>query len=75
MNLPAQAQSTIKFDDFFLDKAMRLDFYMVGNAEEEEIIIQNIYQEDCWPESKVNLTNPFNYGHYFLKVYEVASNR
>ena len=74
-NRPAQAQSTIKFDDFFLDKAMRINFYMVGNAREEEIIIQDIYQEDIWPESKVNLTNPFNYGHYFLKVYEVASNQ
>jgi len=37
---------------------MRINFYMVGNAREEEIIIQDIYQENIWPESKVNLTNP-----------------
>jgi len=52
-----------------------LIFYLVGDAKEEQIIKQDIYQEDCWPESKVNLTNPFNYGHYFIKVYEVASNQ
>ncbi|HUM34401.1 MAG TPA: M64 family metallopeptidase, partial [Candidatus Saccharicenans sp.] len=75
LNRPGQAQSTIKFDDFFLDKALRINFYMAGNAREEEIIIQDIYQEDIWPESRVNLTNPFNYGHYFIKVYEVASNQ
>ncbi|HOM94507.1 MAG TPA: M64 family metallopeptidase [Candidatus Saccharicenans sp.] len=75
LNRPGQAQSTLKFDDFFLDKALRINFYMAGNAREEEIIIQDIYQEDIWPESRVNLTNPFNYGHYFIKVYEVASNQ
>ncbi|MDD8019957.1 MAG: M64 family metallopeptidase [Acidobacteriota bacterium] len=73
-HLPAQAREEIKFDDFFIDKAMRINLYMTGNAKEEEFIIQNIYQEDCWPESKANLTNPFNYGHYFIKVYEAASN-
>jgi len=75
LNLFAQNEQPLKFDDFFLDKAMRINFYMAGNAREEKIIIQDIYQEDIWPESKVNLTNPFNYGHYFLKVYEVASNQ
>lgn len=76
LNLPARAQSpVVKFDDFFLDKALRLNFYLVGNAKEEQIIKQDIYQEACWPESKINLTNPFNYGHYFIKVYEVASNQ
>jgi hypothetical protein len=68
-------QEAIKFEDYFLDKAMRINFYMVGDAKEENIITQSIYQEDLWPESKINLTNPFNYGHYFIKVYEVASNR
>ncbi|MGB9765415.1 MAG: M64 family metallopeptidase [Candidatus Saccharicenans sp.] len=75
LNLPSQAQETIKFDDYFLDKAMRINFYQVGQAKEEQIIINNIYQEPIWPESKTNLTNPFNYGHYFIKVYEVASNQ
>ncbi|HEK85751.1 MAG TPA: hypothetical protein ENO29_05305 [Candidatus Aminicenantes bacterium] len=75
LDLPSQAQETIKFDDYFLDKAMRINFYQVGQAKEEQIIINNIYQEPIWPESKTNLTNPFNYGHYFIKVYEVASNQ
>ncbi len=64
-----------RFEDFFIDKAMRLNFYLVGDARTEEFILQSIYQEPLWPESQTNLTNPFNYGHYFIKVYEVASNR
>ncbi|MCX8159831.1 MAG: M64 family metallo-endopeptidase [Candidatus Saccharicenans sp.] len=69
------SQESIRFEDHFLDKAMRLNLYLVGEAKEEKLIIQSIYQEELWPESKTNLTNPFNYGHYFVKVYEVASNR
>lgn len=69
------AEQPVRFEDHFLDKAMRLNLYMVGEAKNEELIIQNIYQEPLWPESKTNLTNPFNYGHYFIKVYEVASNQ
>lgn len=39
LNLPARAQSSeIKFDEFFLDKALRLNFYLVGNAKEEQIL-------------------------------------
>lgn len=74
-SFPAWSQDPIKFEDYFLNKAMRINFYMIGDAKEESIIIQSIYQEDLWPESKTNLTNPFNYGHYFIKVYEVASNK
>ena len=72
---PARSQETIKFEDHFTDRAMRINFYQAGDAKEEQIIIQSVYQEDLWPESKTNLTNAFNYGHYFIKVFEVSSNR
>lgn len=74
-SLVLQSQERLKFEDYFLDKAMRINFYLVGEAKEEEIIIDSIYQEDFWPGSQTNLTNPFNYGRYFIKVYEVASNK
>lgn len=69
------AQDPINFEDHFLDRAMRINLYLVGDAREEKIIFHSIYQEPLWPESRVNLTRPFNYGRYFIKVYEVASNR
>lgn len=70
-----RSQEPIRFEDHFLDKAMRINFYMVGEAKQEQIIVDRIYREELWPESQTNLTNPFNYGHYFVKVYEVASNK
>ncbi len=71
----AYSQEPIRFDEHFSDKGMRINFYMVGEAKEEQIIIHSIYQEELWPESKTNLTNSFNHGRYFIKVYEVASNK
>jgi hypothetical protein len=65
----------VRFDHHFIDKAMRFNFYQAGDARTEEFIIQSIYQEPIWPENKTNLTSPFNYGRYFIKVYEVASNK
>ncbi len=72
--LPASAEQ-LRFEDHFIDKAMRLNFHQIGDARTEEFLLQSIYQEPIWPESKTNLTNAFNYGHYFIKVYEVASNK
>lgn len=70
-----EAPSRVNFDDHFLDKALRINFHQVGDAEEEKIIIRDIYEEPIWPGSKTQLVNPFNYGHYFIKVYEISSNK
>jgi len=63
------------FDDFFLDKAMRLDLFMSGDAKEQSITIDRILEEGIWPESQTRLLDPFNNGRYGIKVYDVASNR
>jgi hypothetical protein len=63
------------FADDFLDKAMRLDLYQVGDAESEMITLDRIYQEDMWPESRTVLLDSFGYGRYAVRVYDVASNR
>jgi hypothetical protein len=70
-----QPQPAPAFADDFLDKAMRLDLYQVGDAQSETITLDRIYREDTWPESKTVLLDPFGYGRYVVKVYDVASNR
>ena len=59
----------------FLDKAMRLDLYHVGDAKEELITVDQIYQEPVWPGTFTKLIDPYDCGRYVLKVYDVASNR
>jgi IgA Peptidase M64/Peptidase M64 N-terminus len=69
------ALSQVTFDDYFIDKAMRIDFYHVGDAKEEILTIDHICQEGIWPESRTHLIDPFGYGRYAVKVIDIASNR
>ena len=69
--VPAQ----VPVDDYFLDKALRIDLYQAGDAKEETVTIHQIYQEGTWPETKAGLISPFDYGRYVCKLYDVASNR
>ena len=63
------------FDDFFLDKALRVDLYQSGDAKAETVTIHRISEEPLWPESKAGLIPPFDYGRYVFRVYDAASNR
>ena len=38
------AQGQVSFNDYFVDKTMRVDFYMTGNIDEEIITIDQIYR-------------------------------
>ena len=71
----AAATGPVKFDDFFVDKALRLDVYQVGDAKEETIALENIYEEPIWPENPKALIPPFEACHYEIKVFDAASNR
>ncbi len=63
------------FDEFFLDKALRIDLYQSGDAKSESVTIRRISEEAIWPESKTGLLPPFDYGRYVYRIYDAASNR
>jgi len=71
MALAAQAQ--VKFDDYFVSKTLRIDYYHIGDATSELITLDEVYEYDGWAGSKKNLIDPFNNGAYYYKVYDVAS--
>jgi len=66
--------NTIRFNDWFLDRAMRIDFYLAGDAKDEIATIDRIRQEGLWPENPEHTIVPFENGKYTIKVYDVASN-
>ena len=70
---PPQTQPP--FDDYFLDKALRIDLYQVGDAKDETVTVHQLYEEGIWPESWSALIPLFEYGRYVYKLYDVASNR
>jgi len=68
------ADAAVKFEDYFIDKTMRIDFFHTGDSEDEFITVDHIYQQGPWAGNPAHLIDPFNTGRYFVKVYDVASN-
>ena len=62
------------FDDYFLNKTLRVDYYHGGNKDSEYYFLDEYKEEPFWGGSKVNLIDHFNYGNYAFKVFDKASN-
>jgi hypothetical protein len=74
-NALAQTNERVVFDDYFVNKAYRMEIYEIGDAKEEIITEHAIYEEPIWPENPYSLIQPFEVGRYTFKVYDQASNR
>lgn len=64
----------VKFDDHFIPKTLRLDFYQTGDKNSEIISFDKLIEEPFWSGSKKNLVDKFNYGNYMLKVFDDSTN-
>ncbi|MCU7496965.1 MAG: peptidase M64 [Ignavibacteria bacterium] len=73
--LLVNAQEGINFDDYFLDKTMRVDYFHIGDSGSEIVTLDRIYQQGIWAGSRKNLIDNFNNGKYYVKVYDQASGR
>lgn len=62
--------SQIKFEDYFLDKTLRIDYFHTGNFENEYYSIDELIEEPYWGGSKINLIDKFDYGKYEVIVYD-----
>ncbi|HEY4329048.1 MAG TPA: M64 family metallopeptidase, partial [Phycisphaerae bacterium] len=69
------SDAPINFDDFFINKALRLEIYQVGNHDQEIVSLNKIYEEPIWPENPRNVIAPFDACRYDMKVYDLASGR
>jgi len=65
VSLAANAQ----FDNYFLDKTLRMDYYHSGNDKTEIYSFDELIEEPHWGGSKVNLVDAFSYGKYMMKVF------
>lgn len=71
----ATAYSQINFDDYFVYKTLRLDYFHTGNSEEDSYSIDELIEEPYWGGSKVNLIDWFDYGPYSFSVFDVESEK
>lgn len=65
----------LNFNDYFIDKTMRIDYFHIGNSEEEWITIDHIYQQGVWAGNQHNLIDDFKNGRYYAKIYDFSSGR
>jgi IgA Peptidase M64. len=59
----------IKFDDYFENKSLRIDYFHTGNVTDDSYSIDELKEEPYWGGSKVNLLDKFDYGKYKVEVY------
>lgn len=62
--------SQIKFDEFFIDKTLRFDYYHIGDVKSQSIVFGELREEPFWGGPKKNLIDPFNFGNYKYEVYD-----
>ena len=72
-NFPAFAQ--IDFDQFFEKKSLRVDFALSGNLKSQSAAIQQLREEPVWGGPVKNLIDKFNYGGYYINVYDKATDK
>lgn len=61
--------ASIQFDEYFTNKTMRIDYFHIGDASSEQVLIDRIYSYGVWAGSIINLVDELNYGAYYCKIY------
>ena len=63
-----------KFEHYFLDKTLRLDYFHSGDSENDFYSFDELLEEPFWGGSKNNLIDDFDYGNYKFTVRDIKSN-
>ncbi|HUU38791.1 MAG TPA: peptidase M64 N-terminal domain-containing protein, partial [Candidatus Desulfaltia sp.] len=43
---------SVPFDRYFIDRTMRIDYFHVGNAREEAVTLDRVYEQGTWAGSR-----------------------
>jgi hypothetical protein len=71
--LTCSAQIPDRFDRYFVDKTMRIDYFHIGDAKEEIGTLDQVYEQGAWAGSLNNIIDTFDNGRYSIKVYDLSS--
>ena len=58
----------INYEQYFTENALRIDFILAGDSEQEEIYLQHLKKEKPWAGTTLHLVTPFEYGNYAIKA-------
>jgi hypothetical protein len=63
----------VVFDNYFLDKTMRLDYFHSGTAKEEHFAKDRVVSDGIWSGNKKSLIDDIRLGLYFFEVIDKES--
>jgi hypothetical protein len=63
------------FENYFIPKTLRVDFFLAGNRTDETIYLSELKQEPNWGGPHNNLVDPFNYGTYRYQAFDSVSGK
>jgi hypothetical protein len=72
---PLTASEDLVFDDYFIDKTLRIDYHHWGDATTDAASLDEVYRYGTWAGSLRNLIDELDYGAYYHKIYDAASGR
>ena len=52
ISMAAVAHGQVKFDDYFVNKTMRFDYYHAGDATSEHFYVDEVIEEPYWAGNK-----------------------
>ncbi|MCG6187163.1 M64 family metallopeptidase [Maribellus maritimus] len=71
--VPFFTNAQVDYQKYFINKSFRFDFLLGGNNKEVTVFPQQMKQESFWAGSKTNLIDPFNYGSYRFRIFDIKS--
>jgi len=69
----ATSHGNVPFENYFMDKTMRLDYFHAGTAAEEHFATDRIVSDGIWSGSKKTLIDELKLGAYFFQVLDRES--
>jgi hypothetical protein len=64
-----------RFDELFLDKTMRVDYFHTGNHGEEVVALDRVVSDGPWSGSRTYLIDSTNLGSYYFEVIDRETNQ
>lgn len=71
--LATASQAQPKFNDFFSDHTLRIDYYHTGDSRLEFISIDEMAKQGTWAGNPNRLIDPLNAGRYRIEVFDLKS--
>ena len=72
---PGGGRAQDSFSRDFLPRALRVDYFHVGDAREERIVLEGLRLQGPWAGPREGLQDPLDLGRYRVEVRDPSSNR